>query len=119
MGQKKLEELLISPKRNREQIAALGSRYGLVTPFTSLMVLESLGQYVQHGIEPPKTLPEMRAAYLQRVGEQQKQDQIARGNRIEEVVRLWDTRVKSWETNFPLPLPPKPPRSRPRSQGRR
>ena len=36
---------------------ALGTRCGLVTPFTSLMVLESLEQYVQRHIEPPTTLP--------------------------------------------------------------
>ena len=48
---------MVFPKRNEEQIAALGARYGLVTPFTSLMVLESLEQYVQHHIEPPATLP--------------------------------------------------------------
>ncbi len=73
------------------------------------MVLESLEQYVQHGIEPPKTLPQMRDQYLQRVAAQEKPRHADQVNKIEEVVRLWNTRVQWWNTNFPYPPRPRPP----------
>ena len=44
---KKLAELMIHQKRNEHEIAALGKKFGLVTPYTSLLVLDSLEQYVQ------------------------------------------------------------------------
>ena len=55
-AQKKLEEVDGIPDRNQKEIAALGRDFVLVTPATSLMVLESLEQYVQYKIEPPKSL---------------------------------------------------------------
>ncbi len=84
------------------------------------MVLESLEQYVQHHIEPPATLPELRAAYQRRIAEEKRradeekrragttpqQAGDDRHNKIEEVVRLWDARVKWWETDFSRPKPP-------------
>ena len=100
---KKLQELLVSPQQNKNEIVALAQRYGLVTPFTSLMVLENLWQYVEYRIEPPKTQPAMRDQYRQMVGQQEKQQQAERGNKIDEVARLWDARVKWWETDFPWP----------------
>ena len=63
-AQRKLDDLLIHEQRNRQEIIALGKEFGLVTPFTSLMVLETLQQYLQYQIEPRKSLPAMRTAYL-------------------------------------------------------
>ena len=60
---KKVAELSVFPKRNEAEITRLGKRYGLVTPGTSLMVLETLEQYVEHDIRPPAMLGEMRASW--------------------------------------------------------
>ena len=49
-AQKKLEELLVFQKQNEDEIAALGKDHGLITPLTSLIVLERLDQYVEHHV---------------------------------------------------------------------
>src|SRR5258708_10930736 len=46
-----------------DEILTLARTHGLVTPGTSLLVLESLEQYLEYQIEPPASLPAMRAAY--------------------------------------------------------
>ena len=53
------------------EIIRLGKQFGLVTPYTSLIVLESLQQYMQFAIRPPDTLPKMRKAYDEQMGESQ------------------------------------------------
>ena len=55
-AQKKLAHLMIHQKPNEKEIAALGKQFGMVTPYTSLLVLDSLEQYVQYEIAPPKSL---------------------------------------------------------------
>ena len=74
-AEKKLQELSVCPQQNKNEIVTLAEQYGLVTPFTSLMVLENLGQYVQYRIEPPKSQPGMRDQYRRMVGQQEKQQE--------------------------------------------
>lgn len=64
---RKIDELSAYSKQNREQLVALGKKYGLVTPYTSLIVLERLEQYVEFRIEPPASLPRMRKEYHERI----------------------------------------------------
>ncbi len=59
-AQKKIDELDINYNANRQDIESLGKRYGIVTRNTSLIVLESVNDYIQYGIEPPA---ELRAQY--------------------------------------------------------
>lgn len=59
-AQKKISELDMEYDANRQDIESLGKRYGLVTRNTSLIVLESVYDYINYGIEPPQ---ELRADY--------------------------------------------------------
>ena len=102
-AQKKLAELMISQKKNEKQIAALGKQFGLVTPYTSLLVLDSLEQYVEYEIAPPKSLPKMREEYLRRIDTIEHQRQKEKTDKLEEVVHKWQDRVKWWETRFKYP----------------
>ena len=63
-AQKKIAELDLDYDRNREEIGELGTRFGIVTRGTSLIVLETLDDYVHYNIEPPPvyTAPAERAA---------------------------------------------------------
>ena len=47
---------MIFQKKNEREIVALGKQLGMVTPYTSLIVLDTLEQYVQNEIAPPKSL---------------------------------------------------------------
>jgi TonB-dependent SusC/RagA subfamily outer membrane receptor len=59
-AQKKISELDINYNANRQDIESLGKRFGIVTRNTSLIVLETVFDYIQYGIEPPD---ELRAQY--------------------------------------------------------
>jgi tetratricopeptide (TPR) repeat protein len=102
-AQKRLEELLIFQDRNREAITALGREHGLVTPFTSLIVLDSLEQYVEHQIAPPKTLPQMREEYMRRIDTVAAQAKKQEADRIQAVLALWQQRLEWWKTDFKYP----------------
>ena len=92
-AQKKLEDLLVFQKPNESDITDLGKQYGLVTPFTSLIVLENLDQYVEHHIQPPTSLPGMRTQYARIMEERSMRDKKEKQEKIEHLLALWDKRV--------------------------
>lgn len=49
----RVDELLAQPELHRSEITALGSRFGIVTPETSLIVLETLEDYQRYDLVPP------------------------------------------------------------------
>jgi len=49
----RVDELLARPALHRTEIAALGNRFGIVTPETSLIVLETLDDYQRYELQPP------------------------------------------------------------------
>ncbi|WP_295797442.1 VIT domain-containing protein [Mucilaginibacter sp.] len=55
-AQKKISELDIDYDSNRQDIESLGKRFGIVTRNTSLIVLETVNDYILYGIEPPAEL---------------------------------------------------------------
>lgn len=68
-AQKKIDELDINYDKNRQEIESLGKRFGIVTRNTSLIVLETLNDYIQYEIEPPAELREQFESIMkQRAG---------------------------------------------------
>ncbi|HPS31580.1 MAG TPA: VIT domain-containing protein, partial [bacterium] len=59
-AEKKISELYINLEKNRPEITQLGKDFGIVTNFTSLIVLETVQDYVRYGVEPPE---EMKKEY--------------------------------------------------------
>jgi len=53
-----IDELKLFPEipGNDEKILQIGRQFSIVTPNTSLIVLEKLDQYLQYEIEPPENL---------------------------------------------------------------
>jgi Ca-activated chloride channel homolog len=102
-AQKKVEELMIFPERNADELVLTGQEYGLVTAGTSLMVLERLDQYVEHRIAPPESLPEMRKEYFEQVEEFHRQQAADEEDKIQHVLELWQARVEWWNTKFKYP----------------
>lgn len=99
-AQKKLEDLLVFQKPNEGEITDLGKQYGLVTPFTSLIVLENLDQYVEHRIQPPTSLPGMRTQYARIMEERSMKDKQEKQEKIDHLLALWDKRVDWWNKQF-------------------
>ena len=57
-AQKKISELDIRYSQNKQAIEQLGKQFGIVTRNTSLIVLETLNDYLQYQVEPPAELRE-------------------------------------------------------------
>jgi hypothetical protein len=57
-AQKKIAELDIQYKQNKQEIEKLGKQFGIVTRNTSLIVLETINDYIQYEIDPPAELRE-------------------------------------------------------------
>ena len=97
-GQLKIAELLASDAPSQE-VTAAGKLFGLVTPGTSLLVLDNLSQYLRYNIRPPESLLEMRAQYDAQHKEE-KNSQWGESFRLQEkpietVLNLWKN-LKAW-----------------------
>ena len=79
---------------------ALGRRFGIVTSGSSLLVLESLEQYLEYDIEPPASLPDMRTAWAARRRQKDHEGENKKARQINSVLALWKTRVQWFETDF-------------------
>lgn len=102
-AQRRIHELLVFPEKNKAEIASLGKAHGVVTPGTSLIVLERLEQYVEHQIAPPASLPEMRREYLRRMAEQERKRKKKDEEKITQILKLWNERVEWWNREFTYP----------------
>lgn len=102
-AQKQVDDLLVFTEKNAEKLTRIGQRYSIVTPGTSLIVLETLGQYVEHRIRPPKMLAKMRTDYDNRVEALDSAVKTAEASKLESIVKLWESRKKWWGTKFKYP----------------
>lgn len=99
----------LSPRAEmfEDDLLELGRRYGLVSPATSLLVLESLDQWLRHEIEPPASLPELRDQWRAAMKGRGQQTTDARAQHLAQVAEIWKQRVAWWKTDFsktPLPV---------------
>lgn len=94
---KQVDELTIGPKNNRDAIIAIGKQYGLVTPHTSLIVLDRVQDYVQYGIVPPA---ELREEYDRIVLERMEEHLVQDTEMIERVLENYEDRVDWWKDNM-------------------
>jgi tetratricopeptide (TPR) repeat protein len=90
---------------NRADIERTGQEFGIVTRETSLIILETLEDYVRYDIAPPEPL---RAAWDRQRGQRWRAAESSRQGRIERVVALFREYVAWWEKDF-APAPEKPP----------
>ncbi|MDH5178644.1 MAG: VIT domain-containing protein [Gammaproteobacteria bacterium] len=83
-----------------DSLVQLGRSYGLVTPGTSLLVLESLSQYLEYRVEPPSSLPGMQADYHRNLNDREKEKADTEKHHLQRVIQLWEERIRWWETKF-------------------
>lgn len=102
-AQKKVDSLVVFPEKNKEELIAVGRSFGLVTPGTSLLVLETIEQYLEYGIEPPRTRPNIRKQWVQRIEQREIKRQKTREEKIKQVLAMWQERDKWWSTSFKYP----------------
>jgi Ca-activated chloride channel family protein len=102
-AQQKLAELAMQPGVNDEELAKIGKQFNLVTPNTSLLVLETADQYVQYRVVPPKDRPEIYKEFLAKIEQNKAQERQTKEEKIQQVLAMWDGRVKWWEQKFEYP----------------
>jgi len=104
-AQKKIAELDLNYEKNRAELTELGQRFGIVTRSTSLIVLETLNDYIRYNITPPAELLE---EYLRA---QKKSEKLARErehNMFERALAAADTIIDWLDADF-SPKQPKYP----------
>ena len=103
-GQMKIAQLIADGAEDAKLLAA-GREFQLVTPNTSLIVLDNLGQYLQYRIRPPESLPEMRAQYDAHFSEKDTPPEdeafALRPNDPKQVTQLWNGLVAWHKKDFP------------------
>ncbi len=97
----KLQQLAATADANRADIRRTSRDFGIATEQTSLLVLETVDDYVLHEIEPPA---ELRAEWEARRHATQRRGPAATQHR-EEILRLFQDRVAWWNKAFPRDKP--------------
>jgi Ca-activated chloride channel family protein len=103
----KIGTLLRAPHPDRESIIAVSQQHGILSPYTSLLVLEGVDQYVEYRIEPPATKKEWVKQYLSWSKELEEE----RAEHFDAVLEQWTALVEWWQTDFSA-QPKKPQKQR-------
>jgi len=104
-AQKKIAELDINYDANRPEIESLGKRFGMITRNTSLIVLETVADYIQYHIEPPA---ELRKEY-ETIMKQRQQSADEPANNISKAEDMLQELAQWWNKEImPKPKPAKP-----------
>ena len=95
-SQEKLYSLMKNSVKNKAEITELGKSHNLVTPYTSMIVMESMQQYLDHEIRPPDDEPELQALYDKKY--KAKKDAMRTGDQLANIASEWEVYKKWWET---------------------
>ncbi|RMG62133.1 MAG: hypothetical protein D6722_18760, partial [Bacteroidetes bacterium] len=102
-ARKKLDDLMLAPAQNHQAILALGRQYGIVTPRTSLIVLDRVEDYVENAIEPPA---ELKAKYDELMAQRKAEREVKFRTHLDEVAEDYYVRQAWWSTRFEVPETP-------------
>lgn len=100
----KYQHLALDGERKRTSMISLAKAYTLVTPLTSLIVLETLEDYLEYEIVPPAPL---RDEYMARLEDRAKEQRDLRAEHIATAERQYQERIAWWETEFVVRPRPK------------
>ncbi|PHV05965.1 hypothetical protein CSQ96_18015 [Janthinobacterium sp. BJB412] len=105
----KLHQLEADYELHRAAIRRLGTQFGMPTRETSLLVLDTLEDYVRYDVTPPA---QYLASFESLKGMRRGDLAQRRGKQLERVVRAFEQKVAWWEKSYPKDylyrLPPKP-----------
>ncbi|WP_281613297.1 VIT domain-containing protein [Flammeovirga sp. SubArs3] len=109
-AQKQINELSLMPKRYKEQIISLSLKYGIVTDYTSFIVLDNVEDYVRHEIVPPSSL---RKEYDKLLALSKTKKKEVYKSRLDRVYEEFQSDIDWWNSvkdmsNYVPPKPKKP-----------
>lgn len=99
-----IDKWLVRKEQNKAAIINLSQKFGIVTDYTSLMVLDRLEDYIRFEIDPPA---ELRAQYDEWMSNRKSQQHEQIKQQQNEFSSWISSYKKWWATNYPLtPQPP-------------
>ncbi|WP_313442969.1 VIT domain-containing protein [Stenotrophomonas sp.] len=104
-AQARLQKLATDRRSNREAMQRLSQQFGLVGPDTSLIVLETLQDYLRYAIRPAGA---MRADYDRSFARQVADRAAEDRRRLDKVAAQWKERQQWWNRRWPKTAPPAP-----------
>jgi len=104
----RIADLSAQADARKDEFIELGRKYGVASPATSLIVLESLEQYLEHKIEPPAT-SRFHAEWKKRRAAEDDPIALRREKTEHEnaLLRYWEERVTWWKDPIPKINTPK------------
>lgn len=97
-AEKKITQLQREGAQAKE-IDAVGRQYGIVTEGNSLIVLETVADYVRYQITPPE---ELQREYNRLVNTEKQNKEKTKKAHLDHVVKLSEAQSKWWNTSFPI-----------------
>ena len=97
-AEKKIAQLRREGAESKE-IDAIGRRYGIVTEGNSLIVLETVEDYLRYQITPPK---ELLQEYNKLSAEIEAEKKEAKEEALEDVLALSKEQTSWWQTSYPI-----------------
>lgn len=96
-AQKKISELDLAYEQNKDELTELAKQFGIVTRNTSLMVLETLDDYIRYDIVPPTELQEQYFRIKKSRADEWKQ---TRNSLLENAASVATYLKEWWNTDF-------------------
>lgn len=114
-----VEDLRAEEHLNRAEIRRLGERFGLVTPGTSLLVLDRVEDYLRYDITPPAPLQAQYQTLKQARDAQNARTDAEHLSAVQQMLSRYDA---WWKRDFPKAAPkpepvPAPPEMEPLGSG--
>jgi len=100
----RVDQLLAQPELHRTEITALGNRFGIVTPETSLIVLETLDDYLRYDLPPPRGA--LRDAYDARQRSKAAEKAALARQHLDGLVARYAALQAWWDKDFPKDVAP-------------
>lgn len=93
----KMNRLLLLPEKNKAAVIKHSTTYNVVSPFTSLLVLDDINDYVRYEVEPPA---ELKAQYIVKRDSIRNAVQKAKSDRIADVYAIYLKKKTWWESDY-------------------
>jgi len=114
---RKIDELMAQKDKNRSEIVSLSKKHSIVNEFTSLLVLETIDQYLEHRVVPPASKPEWRKQYFDVLEKEDVALAKTRDDKLVTVIAMWEDRLRWWNTDFSKAEVSSPERKKGRASG--
>ncbi|MEM9984255.1 MAG: VIT domain-containing protein [Bacteroidota bacterium] len=101
---KELDFLLAAPTQDPDQVTRFAMEHHLVSPYTSMLVLEDLEDYLTYQISPPEG--PLRDEYLRAREEQIRGDEFSLFSHLDAVAEAFQERIDWWQRDFEVPDEP-------------